>query len=171
MDYSKLILCRQSCRSYDPSRTIPHETLAAVLDAVLSAPSACNRQPYHFFAVTGEKAHLLAPALQSEGMNRFASDCPAFVVVTDDVPADLPRTSEHYASVDIGLAVSQLVCRAQELGVASCIIGWFEEAALQTLLDTKAHVRLVVALGYAKQDDPLRPKKRKAAEEMISWVE
>ncbi len=171
MDYKNLILARQSCRAYDAARTVSRDVLAEILDAARLAPSACNRQPYHYFAVTGEAAHRLAPALQGEGMNPFASDCPAFVVVTDDVPASEPRTSEHYASVDIGLAVSQLVCRAQELGVSSCIIGWFEEAAVQSIVNTSAHVRLVVALGYAAPGDALRAKKRKTAQELISWVE
>ena len=75
-----------------------------------------------------------------------------------------------YRAADIGLAVSQLIYRAHELGLATCILGWFDEKALQRLTGTAERIRLVVAVGYAKAGDALRAKKRKAPEELATWL-
>ena len=56
MDFHSIALNRQSCRSYDPQRSVEQEKLDAVLDAVRLAPSACNGQPYHLTVCTGAAA-------------------------------------------------------------------------------------------------------------------
>ena len=45
MDFSQLITVRQSCRAYDPGRSVSREDLTACLEAARLAPSACNAQP------------------------------------------------------------------------------------------------------------------------------
>lgn len=66
--------------------------------------------------------------------------------------------------------MSQLVYRAHELGLSTCILGWFDEKTLQALLNTNARVRLIIAIGYARADDALRTKKRKSLEELVTWL-
>ena len=63
MDFTTLIAQRQSCRSYDPQRTVSTEALQQCLEAARMAPSACNAQPYHFTVCTGENAKLAAKEL------------------------------------------------------------------------------------------------------------
>ena len=48
---------------------------------------------------------------------------------------------------------------AQELG--TCILGWFDDGEIRKLCGLDGAVRLVITLGYAKDDDKLRTKKRK----------
>ena len=48
------ILTRRSVRSYQ-NRPVPHEVLEAVLNAGLWAPSASNRQTWHFTVITDPK--------------------------------------------------------------------------------------------------------------------
>lgn len=54
-------------------------------------------------------------------------------------------------------------------GLGSCILGWFNESKMRELLaipDSK-RVWLDIAIGYSVQ--PLRPKKRKALQEVVSY--
>ncbi|MCG2770105.1 MAG: nitroreductase family protein, partial [Anaerolineae bacterium] len=51
MDTIEAILSRRSIRRYR-SDPIPEKDLTAILEAGRQAPSARNRQPWHFVAVT-----------------------------------------------------------------------------------------------------------------------
>ena len=51
------------------------------------------------------------------------------------------------------------------------MIGWFNDEKLRTLCGLDTPVRLVVALGYAAPGDPLRPKKRKAPDALVTEKE
>ena len=82
-DIEQLYLHRQSCRAFDPDRPVSDELLTEICRLALLAPSACNSQPWKLLAVTGEKAKELAAGVQDLGMNKFASDAPAFVVVLE----------------------------------------------------------------------------------------
>ena len=62
-----------------------------------------------------------------------------------------------------------LTAEAAAQGLGTCILGWLDDAKLRELCGVKYPVRLVIALGCAQEDDPLRPKKRKPAEELISY--
>jgi nitroreductase len=51
-------------------------------------------------------------------------------------------------------------------GLATCILGWFDEKKLQNLLGIKNRIRVVVALGCAADGYALRPKVRKELDEL-----
>ena len=82
MNFSELMLQRQSCRSYDETKPVEQEKLLAVLEAARLSPSACNGQPYHFTVCTGDKAKEVAKATQGMGMNKFASQAPVLIVIS-----------------------------------------------------------------------------------------
>ena len=44
----------------------------------------------------------------------------------------------------------------------------FDDAKIRQLCDIDGAVRLVVTLGYAKEGDPLRNKKRKSLDELVT---
>ena len=55
-------------------------------------------------------------------------------------------------------------------GLSTCILGWLNDAKIRKTCNLDRPVRLVIALGYAKEDDPLRTKKRKDMDELITWL-
>lgn len=176
MDFLKLIETRQSCRNFNPRRDVEREKLDACLKAARLAPSACNSQPYHFYVATGEAAKAVGACTRSMGLNGFTADCPALVVVTEapynaTAAVGAKRKHQDYRSIDIGIAAAYFTAQATELGLSSCIIGWFDEKKLQALLKTQARIRLILAVGYASDDDPLRPKKRKFIEQLADWID
>ena len=51
------------------------------------------------------------------------------------------------------------------------MLGWLNDEKLRDLCGLDQPVRLVITLGYPREGDPLRPKKRKNLEELVSEVE
>ena len=177
-DYFDMIARRQSCRSYG-DRPVEREKLEKCVEAARLAPSACNGQPWKYIVVTRpETVEALRPCLQGMGMNKFADGCAAFAVVTE-VASNLSATvgarfqRQDFASIDIGLSVSQFCYAALEQGLSTCILGWLNEKKIKALLSLpeSCRVRLVLCVGYAAEGDPLRKKVRKSTEEMASFMD
>lgn len=175
MNFYEIAENRQSCRNYDAARSIPQEVLEHILAAGQLAPSACNSQPYHFTVCTGEAAKETAKAVQGMGMNKFAGNVPVFVVISESsyngtAAAGAKVKKNDYRSIDIGIAAAYLTAEATAQGLGSCILGWFDDKKLRTLCHLDQPVRLVIALGYAAEGDPLRTKKRKELKDLVSTV-
>jgi len=176
VNFFELIEKRESCRDYD-TRPVEKELLIRMVEAARLAPSACNSQPWRFTIVTGEKAGEVAACTQEMGMNKFTSDAPAFIVISEErarLSASIAGKvkDQQYAPIDIGLATAHLCLAATELGLSTCILGWFSEEKLKKLLGKTAgnRIRLVISVGYAGTDS-IRPKKRKAPEEILCFFE
>jgi nitroreductase len=75
-----------------------------------------------------------------------------------------------YRSIDIGIAAAYITAEAAAQGLGSCILGWLDDAKLRELCGLTGAVRLVITLGYAA-NDPLRTKKRKSIQELVTVIE
>ena len=173
MNFTEIAQNRQSCRSYDESRPVEQEKLEAILRAVQLAPSACNGQPYHLTVCRGETAHAVAAACTGMGLNKFAVQAPILIVISEmpyvkSAALGAKVKGNDYRSIDIGIAAAYLTAEATAQGLATCILGWLDDAKIRALCDLDHPVRLVITLGYAKEDDKLRPKKRKDLSELVS---
>ena len=174
MDFLEIARERQSCRAYDPTRQVEQEKLSAILEAVRLAPSACNGQPYHLTVCRGEAAQKAAAATMGMGMNKFAKDAPVVLVLSEEPyvrTAAVGAKVKHndYRSIDIGILAAYITAEATAQGLGTCILGWLDDEKLRELCGLSRPVRLVITLGYAKEGDPLRPKKRKEPEKLIQY--
>ena len=175
MNFMEIAENRQSCRNYAEIQPVPEEALKSILRAGQLAPSACNSQPYHFTVCRGESARKVAEAVQGMGMNRFADRVPVFLVISEHsyngTAAVGARVKKNdYRSVDIGIAAAYLTAEATAQGLGSCILGWFDDGKLREICGLHHPVRLVIALGCAAEGDPLRTKKRRKLEDLVSEV-
>ncbi len=175
MDFQTLIKTRQSVRSYDKSKKVSREDVEKCLNSAMLAPSACNSQPWKFTVVTGEKAGEIAKATQGMGMNKFTDNVETFIVISEGAYNKTALVGskvkdQDYKSVDIGLATSQLCLQATELGLSTCILGWFDEKKIKTLIGGKSRIRLVISLGYASEDDKIRNKVRKNFQDVVEFI-
>ncbi len=173
MSFLKLANARQSCRSFDPDRDVEQEKLDAVLEAGRLAPSACNSQPYRFTVCRGDAAKRAAKCVMGMGMNKFAADAPVMLVISEESYSPTAALGakvkkNDYRSIDIGIAAAYLTAEAEAQGLSSCILGWLDDAALRAVCSVDQPVRLVIALGYAKADDPHREKKRKSRTALVT---
>ena len=174
MNFSELMYARQSCRGYDESREVEQEKLEAVLEAARLAPSACNGQPYHFTVCRGDTAKAAAKATQGMGMNKFASQAPVLIIVSEmpyvkSAAMGARIKNNDYRSIDIGITTAYLTAEAAAQGLGTCILGWFDDEKIRKICNLSYPARLVITLGYPK-DDTVRPKKRKDMAELVTEI-
>lgn len=174
--FDELINTRQSCRSYS-GREVEKEKLEELVKAVRLTPSACNSQPWKLYVVTGERTREIKDALQLMGRNRFTEECPAFTVFVEK-PATLKEGiaekmgSQKFAQLDVGAAISYYTLKATDLGLQTCILGWFDEKKLTKALglSKSEKVRLVVATGYAVDGYEIRENVRKDISDFVEFI-
>ena len=174
MDFLQIAENRQSCRSFDETRPVEKEKLDAVLEAARLAPSACNGQPYRLTVCQGNAAKEVAAATMGMGMNKFASQAPVMIVISEmpyvkSAALGAKVKGNDYRSIDIGIVCAYLTAEATAQGLSTCILGWLDDSKIRNLCGLEYPVRLVVCLGYAKADDKLRAKKRKDMDVLVAF--
>ncbi len=175
MNFNEIAKNRQSCRSYNPDRAVEQEKLDAILNSAVLSPSACNGQPYHISVCKGEAAKKVAKATQGMGLNKFAVDAPIMLVISEknyvSTAAFGAKVKKNdYRSIDIGIVAAYITAEATAQGLGSCILGWFDSDEIRKICQIDSTVRLVITLGYAKDGDKLRIKKRKDINELVKIV-
>ncbi len=177
MDFLEFVSSRQSDRAFDPNRPVEKEKIERILEAARLAPSACNAQPWHMIVVDNpELKNKVADATSERilGMNHFTKQAPVHILLVEE---KVNLTSgiggwvkqKDYAQMDLGVVAAHIVLAAQAEGLGSCIVGWFNEPKMRELLsipDSK-RVWLDIIIGYSVQ--PVRAKKRKAFNEIVSY--
>lgn len=176
MNFLEIAKTRQSCRIYDSTKQVEDEKIKAILESTVLSPSACNAQPYHFTVCKGEKAKLVAEATRGMGMNKFTEDVPVMIVISEEsynktAGIGSKIKDNDYRSIDIGIATAYLTAEACAQGLETCILGWLDDKKIRKICDLKHSVRLVIALGYPKENYELRDKKRKSFDELVTIIE
>ena len=176
MNFTEIAENRQSCRSYDAARAVEEDKLQAILRAAQLAPSACNGQPYHMTLCRGEAARQVAKATMGLGMNKFAADAPVLLVLSEmpyckTAAMGAKVKGNDYRSMDIGIVAAYITAEAAAQGLGSCMLGWLDDEKIRAICGVDGAVRLVITIGYAKEGDKLRPKKRKDLGDLVSFKE
>ena len=174
--FFELAKTRRSIRSY-ANRDISRQDLELCVEAARYAPSACDSQPWKFIIVDDpEKRDLTAKALSyGPKLNAFAREAQAFIVIISEkqkLPAWLGGKIRNvdFRHTDTGIACAHLALQAQDLGIGTCILGWFTERKLKKVLSVPFNkkIELVLALGYPAGSD-LPEKHLKDRDEVVSF--
>ena len=176
MNFTEIANNRQSCRNYDPERLVEDEKLMRILESARLAPSACNGQPYHITVCKNEYAKAVAKAVGGMGMNKFAKDAPAMLVISEEpyvasAALGAKIKKNDYRSIDIGILSAYITAEATAQGLGSCILGWLDDGKIREACSIKGAIRLVITLGYPTDEDKLRVKKRKSLDELVSFCD
>jgi nitroreductase len=172
----ELIIRRQSDRKYS-DKPVEAEKLERIIEAARMAPSACNAQPWKFVVVTDPRMiSELAEAASARilGMNSFVGQAKVLIVIVRERPNFSSKVggtvkSKDYSHIDIGIATENICLQAIAEGIGSCILGWFDEKQVRSILKIPAskRVELIVTLGYSLSE--YREKKRKPKEVTVSY--
>ena len=175
MNFSDLVLMRQSVRSYQ-TKPVEKEKLLLLIESVRLAPSASNSQPWTLIIVDEpDLKNKVARATSSSAIsfNKFAVEAPVVAVLAVEKPKVITQVGgwikeRQFPLIDLGIAAEHFCLQAAELGLGTCMLGWFNEAAIKRLLNIPRGTRvgLLMTLGYAAEGYPLRPKIRKSVEAM-----
>jgi nitroreductase len=76
-----------------------------------------------------------------------------------------------YRSMDIGIVAAYITAEAAAQGLGSCMLGWLDDEKIRAICGVDGAIRLVITIGYAKEGDKLRAKKRKDLDELVTFKE
>jgi len=166
MELNEAIRIRRSVRSYT-DEPVSDEILARVLDAGRLAPSANNRQPWHFIVVKDPETR---KTLSEGKYAKFLTACPVVIVGCGD-----KVRSERWFAIDTTIALENMVLQATTEGLGTCWIGSFSGESVKKALNVPDNYEIVamLAMGHPK-DSPLRDailgrSSRKNLGEIVSW--
>jgi nitroreductase len=178
MEFTNLIRQRQSVRRYSDKPVEP-EKLRQCLEAARMAPSASNAQPWSFVvAEERELANAVAHATFDKylSFNKFVPQAPlliAFVIEKAPLKTRLGSwiKDRDFSMTDHGIAAAHFCLMATELGLGTCMLGWFNERKVKQLLQipAKKRISMLISVGYPEQDYPLRIKIRKPFESNVFY--
>ena len=178
MTFQELINCRQSVRRYQ-DKPVEREKLQQLIEAVRFAPSASNSQPWKLILVDEpDLKDKVANATFSKivAFNKFAPQASVMVVLVIERPKMITQIggsvkNREFPLIDIGIAAEHFCLQATELGLGTCMLGWFNEKKIKQLLNIPKNKRigLVITLGYETEDYKQREKIRKSVDEMSSF--
>jgi len=152
-----LLKQRKSVRDF-LDRPVELEKIMMCLEAARLAPSACNSQPWKFIVVDDRQLkNKLCDAAFSGiyWINSFCKTAPVIVVIVSEKSKFLARIGgvfrdTKYYLIDIGIAGEHFILQAEDLGLGTCWIGWFNEGAVKSVLNIPKHkkIDMLIALGY-----------------------
>jgi len=178
MHFKELISQRQSVRKYQ-DKPIEKEKIQQLIEAVHIAPSACNSQPWKLIIVDEpelKKKVAKATFNKTISFNKFAVEAPVIAVLVIEKAKLIAQISgsiknQEYPEYDIGIAAEHFCLQATELGLGTCMIGWFNAMKIKQLLNIpkKRKVGLVITLGYPPEGYKQRKKIRKPLDEICGF--
>jgi len=178
MDLYDLVKQRTSIRNF-LNRPVERDKLDKCIEAARLAPSASNSQPWKFIVVDDEplKNKLCDAAFSGiYSFNSFCKTAPVIVIIVSEKSKFLTRIGAwfrgtQYYLIDIGIAGEHLVLQAEDLGLGTCWIGWFNEKGVKSTLSIPRgkKIDILIALGYydIKEKDP--EHNREPVEKMSSY--
>lgn len=173
--FLEIIQSRRSIRKYQ-NRPVEREKILQCIEAARLAPSAENVQPWRF-VVFDDPA--LIKQLSGQAFSgiysptRFAAKAPVIILILAKLDFLANRIGKqiqgiHFYLLDIGIAGEHFVLQAQELGLGTCWIGWFNIRKLRKFLKIPLTYKIVslISLGYPESYQ-LKPKKRLQLENIV----
>ncbi len=158
---------RYSCRRFAPTPLTGSE-VEAILDAAVWAPSAGNLQPWRFLVVTSD---ILRRRLSNAAGQAFVGEAPVVIVVCAVPRESFPRYGERgtslYCLQDTAAAVENILLAATELGLGSCWVGAFDEAAAAEALELPAGWRPVAMVPLGRPLEDAGRRSRRARDEVV----
>jgi len=161
--FMELAKKRRSIRRYTGEK-IDRKDLDKCVEAARYSPSACNNQPWKFIIVDDPQKTLdVAKRAFSRAykMNTFVMNASAFIVIVSEKQKLAPMLGgiargTDFRLIDTGIACEHIVLQATELGIGTCILGWFDEKGLKRLLSVPRNrkIDLVISIGPPQQIQP-----------------
>lgn len=156
MELETAIRERRSCRAYKPD-PVPDNLIRECVEAARLAPSACNKQPWRFYAVSAPdlRKQLCEEALLPGIKMPWLEQAPVIMVLcmkkklATHFLAPL-LSGIHYEYIDLGIAGEHFVLAAEERGLGTCWVGWIKAARAKKILDLPFDVTPVsfLSVGY-----------------------
>jgi len=151
METLKAILSRRSIRKYS-EKNIPEEYYKILLKAAMHAPSARNRQPWHFIVISDRK--ILKKLAEVNASWKMLGEAAGAIVVCGDLELE---DTESFIIQDCSAATQNLLLAAHELGLGTVWLGVHpREKRLKPLIEIlhiPDHILPVSMVSVGKPDE------------------
>jgi len=161
MSLVDVILSRRSIRRYEP-KEIPKDVLNKILEAGRQAPSAANRQPWHFIVLTDYE---LKKQLSKWIFTRHVKNSAVTIVGC----AKTGLIDRKLSVIDTSIALQNMVIAAWSMGIGSCWIGGFKEEKVKQLLNIPDKWKVVALISFGYPTEKPHAKRRKSIEKIVSY--
>lgn len=167
-----LFAMRASVRAYKPDE-VPQDVIDQLLQAAVEAPSAGNRQPWHFYVVRNRehKQQLCAGAYGQ----KFIEEAPLAIVVCAEASRSAARYAERgetlYCLQDTAAAIENILLCAAQAGLGTCWVGAFDEEAVSRTMALPVERRPVAILPIGYPKEASKKPRRRAMEEIVTFVD
>lgn len=167
MDIYEMIRKRVSTRVYK-SEKVPDDTVKRVVEASLRAPSWGNKQCWKVIIVDSKvEKNLIGKASGQPNISKACEEAPYVIVYCANPKESGVKNGMEYYLFDCALAMDHLMLAAESEGLATCIVGWFDEKIVKSVLNIPDNYRVVAytPLGYAAEN--VLPRSRKEFKETV----
>jgi len=170
MTVTQAIESRRSIRKFLP-KPVEQEKLEQIAEAFRLAPSARNGQSWKLTIVTDPKvkAGIAAAAPDGNPPSPLIDGAPVVLVGTCSTQSVMSN-GHRVDSIDVSIAMTFAMLKAQELGLGTCWMAYYTEQGLRDALNlpTDISVVAIMPLGYADESPEARP--RKSHEEVVEFI-
>ncbi|MBN2409499.1 MAG: nitroreductase family protein [Candidatus Aminicenantes bacterium] len=163
-----LVRRRRSVRRY-LDRPVEREKIIACLEAARLAPSAENVQPWRFLVIDDPDIKERFSSAAFSGIyrfSRFAAKAPVIILILGRPDLLANRIGKQIQSVsyyliDVGIAGGHLALQAEELGLGTCWIGWFNGRKARKFFRIPRRYKMIclMAMGYTERKPRERNRK------------
>ncbi len=167
MDFYDVVKTRRSVRSYSTAPLDP-ESLSRIADAVLWAPSACNRQPWTFRVIMDSTLRDNICSVYDAGWLRQA---PAIVLAIGNKDLAWKRVEgTSIVEMDIGIAMEHFVLAAAAEGLSTCWICAYDIKKMSSVTGILPPWEVLAISPLGKADKTTAAPKRKQVEELFKII-
>ncbi|HAF29380.1 MAG TPA: nitroreductase [Bacteroidales bacterium] len=170
MAFIDLAKQRYSSRKY-LDKPVERETLLKVLEAGRVAPSAKNKQPWHFVIITqDESLKKIRECYQREWLQ--TAKC-IIVVCGDHREAWRRADGKIHTDIDVAITIDHITLAATDLSLATCWICKFDVLKCAEIMELPEGVEPIalIPIGYPadKTDVNRHDQLRKPLDEIVHW--
>ncbi|MEL7654619.1 MAG: nitroreductase family protein [Bacillota bacterium] len=167
----KEIKTRRSIRKY-ADKPVDDEIIMQLLESARIAPSGSNTQPWHFIVVRSESTRQRLAEI-SHNQNWMVS-APVYIVCVADIRSRIDKNVEISLNEnspqlelkqiirDTSIAIEHIVLEAENLGLGTCWVAWFEQEEIRPVLNIPEdkYVVSILTVGYQEEQPKARPRKK-----------
>ena len=174
IDFESFANARHSVRNFS-QESVSNGVIEKAVQIAQKAPSVCNRQGWHVYALMNRLD--IRSALEFQNGNAgFRENIPCLLLVTGDNAAMLFENERNQIWIDAGLFSMALVYALQSLGLASCCLNlclpFTEEKRLGEFcgIPKKERVVMMIAVGHPPERMLVACSARHPLSSVLTWV-
>ena len=160
---------RFSARKFT-SEAVSQEDVDYMMECVRLAPSAVNRQPWHWLIVRSDEAK---EKLRECYDREWFKTAPMYIVGMKNVNENWVRRYDEkpHGDIDVAIAAEHLCLAATERGLGTCWVCNYDTDKMQQFFPRESFEAVVIIpLGHIAEDCPHAEKKRKEMNEIVEEI-